>query len=90
MSIPCQISRHRLAPGQSRVSTASAFGRIGLLLAAAILTMHRAPAVAAAPDVPARAVPIEAAVPQRLACLIVDRKPTRCESSNSVSDARTG
>lgn len=73
--------RYRLAPGQSRVSTASAFGRIGFLLAAALLTIPRAPAVAAAP---VRVAPIEVTVPHRVACLVADRKPIRCDSSNSV------
>ncbi|OEO29637.1 hypothetical protein VW23_024755 [Devosia insulae DS-56] len=43
------VSRDRLAPGQSRVSTVSAFGRIGLLTAAVVLSLPAAPHVAQAP-----------------------------------------
>lgn len=71
------VSRHRLAPGQSRVSTASAFGRIGLLLAAAVLTIPANPAPRAA-EKPA----IEA--PQWLACLVFDQKAGRCQGDRSV------
>lgn len=66
------VSRDRLAPGQSRVSTASAFGRIGLLLAAAVLTIpaHPAPAEASA-----RAT-LEA--PHLLSCLAFEPEVERC------------
>ncbi len=37
------VSRDRLAPGQSRVSTASAFGRIGFLAVAALLSIPAHP-----------------------------------------------
>lgn len=71
------VSRYRLAPGQSRVSTASAFGRIGLLLVAAVLTIPASPAP------PAVAKPaIEA--PHRLACLVFDQEAGRCQSDSSA------
>ena len=66
------VSRDRLAPGQSRVSTASAFGRIGLLLAAAVLT------------IPAHPVPAEAGTraaieaPPLLSCLAFEPQVERC------------
>jgi len=40
------VSRDRLAPGQSRVSTASALGRIGLLSVAALLSIPAHPVTA--------------------------------------------
>lgn len=84
-------SRDRLAPGQSRVSTVSAFGRIGFLLAAAVLTIPRAPVVVATLDPPALADPLQAMVaPQRLACLVADHTSARCESGNSGSGPRHG
>lgn len=85
------VSRDRLAPGQSRVSTASAFGRIGFLLAAAVLTIPRAPGVAS--EAPARVAPVEIVTtpsPHRLACLVIDPKSARCESRNADNSARSG
>lgn len=72
------VSRHRLAPGQSRVSTASAFGRIGLLMVAAVLTIPANPAPRAVTK-PA----VEA--PHRLACLVFDYEAGRCQSSAARS-----
>jgi len=78
------VSRDRLAPGQSRVSTASAFGRIGFLAAAAVLSIPAHPVTAETKPRPA----IEA--PHRLACLVFDHKSGHCQSNPASAVARSG
>lgn len=76
-------SRVRLAPGQSRVSTASAFGRIGFLLAAAVLTIPKEPPKLVTWNAPHTVPAGTVVVPgnARVACLVVSAKSGRCATS---------
>lgn len=78
------VSRDRLAPGQSRVSTASAFGRIGWLAVAAVLTVPANPETTDGNTRPS----FEAA--HQLACLGLDQQAGRCQSGPAIAVSRPG